>query len=297
MHKIPPDLGVRLLKLRTKGDLEPAGVSLYLKLARGIMNKVGAAFDMQAHLGVLCLARQKRETVMKPHTRAWYARLAAETGVYDYPWTQVLSAPGGETLFDTLLENLLTPETHVLEAGCGHGRDAQKLAGRVQSYTGYDFTPAYVARARENVPEAEFVLWDSSREPVPESFRGRFNLVISRRGPTSVVSHLLELCAPGARVLCVHPEDGSIEARVRKRLAEVGLVPDAQWQVCVNGFLPTVKDFVLYRRFHGDERPLEVLYAEWNEGAGDQGFPLEERRYIWSVSYAVDEYDVKLPLE
>lgn len=220
---------------------------------------------------------------LKPHSRAWYACLAAETGVYDYPWTQVLSTPSGETLFDALLEDLLTPEARVLEAGCGHGRDAQRFSGRAQSYTGYDFIPAYVARAREDVPKAEFVLWDSSREPVPESLKKRFDLVISRRGPTSVILHLPELCAPGAEVLCIHPDDGSIEARVRARLEGVGLAPDAQWWVCVNGFLPTAEDFVLYRRFHGDERPPEVLYAEWDEGAETHGFPLEERRYIWSV--------------
>lgn len=61
---------------------------------------------------------------LKPHSRGWYVRLAAETGAYAYPWTQVLSAPGGEALFDSLLEELLTPERHVLEAGCSHGRDA-----------------------------------------------------------------------------------------------------------------------------------------------------------------------------
>ena len=223
--------------------------------------------------------------IPKSHSRgrAWYAQLAAETGVYEYPWTQVLSAPSGEVLFETLLEGLLTPEAHVLEAGCGHGRDAQRYAERVQSYIGYDFIPVYVTRARENVPEAEFVVWDSSREPVPEHFKKHFDLVISRRGPTSVVLHLPELCASGARVLCVHPEDGSVEARIRERLAGVGLAPDAQWQVRVTGFLPTPEDFVLYRQFHGDERPPEVLHAEWNEGAETQGFPIEERRYIWQV--------------
>lgn len=221
--------------------------------------------------------------IPKPHSRAWYAQLAAQMGVYEYPWTQVLSAPSGEVLFDTLLEGLLTPEAHVLEAGCGHGRDAQRYAHRVQSYTGYDFIPAYVTRSRENVPEAEFVFWDSSREPVLESLKKRFDLVIARRGPTSVVLHLPELCAPGARVLCVHPEDGSVEARVRERLGGIGLAPDAQWQVRVNGFLPTLEDFVLYRRFHGDERTPEVLYAEWNEGAETRGFSIEERRYIYLV--------------
>lgn len=220
---------------------------------------------------------------LKPHSRAWYAQLAAETGVYEYPWTQVLNASGGETLFDTLLEKLLTPECHVLEAGCGHGRDARRYAQRVRSYTGYDFTPAYVARARQNAPQAEFVLWDSSREPVPEQLKGRFDLVISRRGPTSVILHLPELCAPGACVLCVHPDDGSVETRIRERLTQIGLTADAQWQVRIKGFLPTREDFVSYRRFHSDERTLEVLHAEWCEGEETRGFPMEERRYIYMV--------------
>jgi len=203
-------------------------------------------------------------------------------GAYEYPWTQVLSAPGGETLFDGLLEKLLTPERHVLEAGCGHGRDAQRYAHRVRSYTGYDFIPAFMARARQNAPEAEFVLWDSSRGPMPETFKGRFNLVVSRRGPTSVILHLRELCARDAYVLCIHPDDGSVEARVRERLAGVGLAPGAQWQACVKGVLPRLEDFVAYRRFHGDERELVALQVEWDEGA-KQGFPIEERSYLYLV--------------
>ncbi len=215
---------------------------------------------------------------LKPHSKAWYAQLAAKTGVYEYPWVQDLTAPSGEALFDALLEDLLRPELNVLEAGCGHGLDAQRYAPRVQSYTGYDFTPVYVERARQNAPRAEFVVWDSSREPVPE-FGRRFDLVMSRRGPTSVIPHLLELCTLGARVLCIAPADG--EARVKGRLAQAGLEPDSEWHVRVKGILPTKEDFVAYRRFGGDEHPLEALYAEWDEGKEARGFPMEERRYIY----------------
>lgn len=215
---------------------------------------------------------------LKPHSKAWYAQLAAETGVYEYPWVQDLTAPGGEALFDALLEDLLTPELNVLEAGCGHGLDAQKYAPRVQSYTGYDFTPVYVERARQNAPQAEFVVWDSSREPVPE-FGRRFDLLMSRRGPTSVIPHLLELCAPGAKVLCLHSGDG--EERVKERLAQIGLAPDAQWPVYVKGSLLTKEDFISYQRFSGDERTLEALNAAWDEGKEARGFPLAERSYIY----------------
>ncbi len=216
--------------------------------------------------------------MLKPHSKAWYTKLAAETGTYDYPWTQELSAPSGESLFDALSEELLTPETNVLEAGCGHGLDAQRYVRKVQSYTGYDFAAAYIERAKQNAPQAEFVLWDSSREPVPE-FGRRFDLVMSRRGPTSVIPHLPALCAPGAKVLCIHPGDG--EARVEARLAQIGLEPDGQWRVRAKGFVPTKEDFIAYRRFHGDERILEELYAEWNEGKEARGFLVEEGRYIY----------------
>ncbi len=216
--------------------------------------------------------------MLKPHSKAWYAQLAAKTGVYEYPWTQNLSAPGGEELFDVLLEHFLTPETNVLEAGCGHGRDAKRYVPQVRSYTGYDFTPPYVERAEENAPQAEFVVWDSKREPIP-AFGRRFDLVMSRRGPTSVIPHLPELCVPGARVLCIHPEHG--EARVKERLAQLGLEPQAEWRVRVKGFLSTLEDFVVYRQFHGDGRSLEELHIEWDEGGKAQGFPVEESRYIY----------------
>lgn len=107
-------------------------------------------------------------------------------------------------------------------------------------------------------------------------------MIVSRRGPTSVILHLRELCAPDAYVLCIHPDDGSVEARVRERLAGVGLAPDAQWQVCVKGILPTLEDFVAYRRFHGDERELGALQVEWDEGT-KRDFPIKERSYLYLV--------------
>lgn len=127
------------------------------------------------------------------------------------------------------------------------------------------------------------MLWGSSREPTPEYLKGRFKLVLSRCGPTSVIKHLRELCTPGASVLCLHPDDGTVEARAGERLAQVGLVPSAQWQVRVEGVLPTREDFVSYRRFRGDERELEALHAQWDEGAGEEGFPMEERSYLYLV--------------
>lgn len=55
----------------------------------------------------------------KPHSSAWYAQLAHELGGYKHPWERHLQGPDPELGFDLILNNLLTPKTHVLEAGCG----------------------------------------------------------------------------------------------------------------------------------------------------------------------------------
>ena len=61
------------------------------------------------------------------HSRESYDRLARELGGYRHPWTRVLSGPDPELSFDLWLNNLLTPQTRVLEAGCGHGPDAARF--------------------------------------------------------------------------------------------------------------------------------------------------------------------------
>ena len=61
------------------------------------------------------------------HSRESYDRLARELGGYRHPWTRVLSGPDPELTFDLWLSRLLTPQTRVLEAGCGHGPDAARF--------------------------------------------------------------------------------------------------------------------------------------------------------------------------
>lgn len=65
-----------------------------------------------------------------PHSREWYARLARELGGYRLPWTRVLSGPDPELTFDLTLDSLLTSQTRVLEASCGHGPDAARFGPR-----------------------------------------------------------------------------------------------------------------------------------------------------------------------
>jgi SAM-dependent methyltransferase len=127
---------------------------------------------------------------VQPQSRAWLQHLAKTQGGYFYPWSQTLEASGGEQHFDALLESLLAPQTHVLEAGCAEGKDAARFGSKVASWTGYDFVPEFLELARQNVPSTEFVYWHSSKQPTPKSLQNHFDLVVSRRGPTSVIDHL-----------------------------------------------------------------------------------------------------------
>lgn len=218
---------------------------------------------------------------MQPHSREWFRQLAQTQGGYFYPWNQVLQAPGGEQLFDALLEPLLRPDIQVLEAGCAEGKDAARFASRVAGWSGYDFIPEFLEVARQRVRSAHFVQWHSAKEPPP--FEQKFDVFVSRRGPSSLIDHLPLLAKPKAKVLCIHPWDENSVAKVRERLRAIALEPSAQWFIAVKGWLPTWEDFLAYRRFMGDQRADLELAQEWRLEGVLEGFPMEERRYIWQA--------------
>lgn len=81
-------------------------------------------------------------------------------------WLAALSV-GGERRFRQLaLEGLtLTPETKVLDMCCGAGQATQVLVERSQHVTGLDASPKAIQRAKERVPQAEYVEAFAERMP------------------------------------------------------------------------------------------------------------------------------------
>ena len=57
----------------------------------------------------------------------------------------------------------ISPAGHVLDVCCGTGFLASLLIARGHSVTGIDVSPAMIAQARENVPEAQFHVCDAAR--------------------------------------------------------------------------------------------------------------------------------------
>ncbi|MFC4426243.1 class I SAM-dependent methyltransferase [Deinococcus navajonensis] len=208
-----------------------------------------------------------------PHSREWYTRLAHDLGGYGHAWTRVLSGPDPELTFDLTLAGLLTPQTWVLEAGCGHGPDAARFGPQVRQWTAYDFVPALLEQARRNAPQVSLVLWDGKGKR-PTALHGSFDLIVSRRGPTSVILRLPELAAPGARFLYVGPRLDV--PQVPRRLDSVGWTITSEWRVSVLAHAPTREDWQSRCDSMGEEASRE----DWAVRATAAGMPYREERYV-----------------
>lgn len=202
-----------------------------------------------------------------------YGRLARELGGYFHPWQRTLSGPDPELTFDLLLSDLLTPQTRVLEAGCGHGPDAARFGPLAARWAAYDFAPELLELARCNASHADFYLWNGKTD-IPTDLNGPFDLIVSRRGPTSVILRLPELAAPDAQFLYVGPR--LHVPQVPERLQAVGWEVLGEWRASVLAHAPTWADWQTRCEWMQEE----ARQSDWDAQAGTQGMPYREERYV-----------------
>lgn len=100
-------------------------------------------------------------------------------------WLAALGV-GGERRFRRLaLKGLeISPDTKVLDMCCGAGPATQVLAERSQHVTGLDASPHAIQRARQRVPQADYVEAFAEKMPFPDN---QFDLV-----HTSTALHEME---------------------------------------------------------------------------------------------------------
>lgn len=60
-------------------------------------------------------------------------------------------------------------DAHVLEIGCGYGRDAREILNRTHHYTGLDASKTLLKRAKERLPKARFVEADAEEYDYPDN--------------------------------------------------------------------------------------------------------------------------------
>lgn len=90
---------------------------------------------------------------LRPHSDAWYERLASMQAGYFYPWSSTIAPGNGEDAYLDLVRRHLSPNLDVLDAGCGDGELTLGLAPLCRTIHGYDrvqrFIDIAVAASRE----------------------------------------------------------------------------------------------------------------------------------------------------
>ncbi|NKB16983.1 MAG: class I SAM-dependent methyltransferase [Pseudanabaena sp. CRU_2_10] len=126
---------------------------------------------------------------------------------YRYQWlydsVSALAAlsVGGTAKFRRLfLRDLtITPEMQVLDMCCGSGQATEILVHYSHHVTGLDASPFAIARAKQNVPQAEYVVAFAEAMPFPDA---RFDLVITSTALHEMQSEQLrQILQEVARVL------------------------------------------------------------------------------------------------
>lgn len=68
------------------------------------------------------------------------------------------------------LSQWLSPDSRILDFGCGYGRSLGELAGAgYRNLTGFDFSPTMIAAARARFPEITFHTTQSLNLPLPDA--------------------------------------------------------------------------------------------------------------------------------
>ncbi len=215
-------------------------------------------------------------SIPRAHSSSWYDHLAAVQRGYYYPWESVVGDGDGETAFVNLVNAHLTPETRVLEVGCGHGELALSLAPHCASVTAYDRVASYIdlaidAQKAQGVSNVTFLHYDMTDpahdEPKLPVDDNSVDLIIGRRAPIHWIADARRVCASGATLIALSPMEepipkwsdklphklhyensgrhtgtGSIHQSVENRLHQAGLRLHSGWGYDVPEYFSTPRD-------------------------------------------------------
>jgi len=159
--------------------------------------------------------------IPRAHSNDWYDHLATIQEGYYYPWESTVGDRDGESAFIDLLLEHLTPETRVLEVGCGHGDLALQLAPHCHSIVAYDRVASYIDLANRNlaasdVSNARYLCYDMTdpalEAPVLPVEAGSVDLIIGRRAPLHWIGDARRACRDGATLIELNPMEEPIPA-------------------------------------------------------------------------------------
>ena len=158
-------------------------------------------------------------------------RVGLDPREYDDRWARLAAAGhdvhGEADCVERLLAELVHPErpARVLDAGCGTGRVAIRLAEQGCRTVGVDLDPALLARARDKAPEGEWVAADLAAL-APDEVVGPFDAIVAAGNvmifvapgtEARVVDNLAARLTPGRRARVRLPADRPPHARRLRR--------------------------------------------------------------------------------
>jgi SAM-dependent methyltransferase len=217
----------------------------------------------------------------------WYEQHARRFGGYRKLWESTIKGPNGEAAFTSWLRETIPQHPRVMDIGCGDGLYTLHMSALAKHITGIDYAPTMVALARRYqqsaaVTNATF-LELNGREPLPFD-NGEFDLIFSRRGPSS---HLME----ARRVLRRGGLVAGIHSGAREEI--IGRVQAAGFRLIRNEafagveVLPSLEDYALFlSRLPGfpdytDPSLRTDLEAKAREVETEDGYTVPFWRFIW----------------
>lgn len=201
--------------------------------------------------------------IPRAHSNTWYDNLAQVQDGYYYPWQSQVGDRDGETAFIELIKEHLTPQSRIMEVGCGHGDLTLKLAPLCDSIIAYDRVGPYIDLANRNkaiadIDNVEFLHYDmmdpSLEEPRLPVEDHSVDMIIGRRAPLHWIADARRACRDGAVLIELNPMEepipawssklptklhyensgrhtgtGSIHQSVENRLHQAGLMLHSGW--------------------------------------------------------------------
>lgn len=145
---------------------------------------------------------------------AWFDRLYAEgaAGTIDMPWSRTDPHP---LLLRWIDERSAVEPARACVVGCGLGADAEFLAGRGWTTTGFDLSPTAVEQARARHPDTAVTYRVADLLGLPDELVGAFDLVVEihtlqamPNPPRAAAARgVASLLAPGATLFVVQFRD------------------------------------------------------------------------------------------
>lgn len=223
----------------------------------------------------------------------WYEMIAGKLGGYKKNWTSTVKGISGEDVFEERLIRLLqalaagSAGGSVLDAGCAHGEFTLQIAPYAREICGFDFSPAMIEHARQLLAESDFrnvTFVHALAKELPFS-DGQFDLIYSRRGPTSFL-YESRVLKQGGIVIGIH---SGAQGELIARLQENGFTEIQIEEFVAYEHFPTELDFARFAsRTPGSFDYLaaenrQLLQDLIREHTTPEGLVSRQWRYIWQA--------------